>query len=188
MCSASLMHNNSKGRIIGGLHLLGCQVIDLKMFSKNASLYGFKYVFKATSKQKCNIIHSLNRLRTINIWGVDKTWTLPSGPPFWTPFWTLFGPPSGPLSGSLFFKEKRIIKYIKKCKQTNNKVPYHHSILHILPWSSKGDRIKCFHRVVTKISSCWVNTSSRRGIERLGISFGSVFLLFSNKSSRGPLS
>ena len=43
-------------------------------------------------------------------------------------------------------------------------------------------------RVVTKISSCRVNTTSRRGIERLGISFGSIFLLFSNKSSRGPLS
>ena len=43
-------------------------------------------------------------------------------------------------------------------------------------------------RVVIKISSCWVNTTSRRGIKRLGISFGSIFLLFSNKSSRGPLS
>ena len=42
-------------------------------------------------------------------------------------------------------------------------------------------------RVVTKISSCRVNTTSRRGIKRLGISFGSIFLLFSNKSSRGPL-
>ena len=41
-------------------------------------------------------------------------------------------------------------------------------------------------RVVTKISSCWVNTTSRQGIKRLGISFGSIFLLFSNKSSRGP--
>ena len=38
-------------------------------------------------------------------------------------------------------------------------------------------------RVVTKISSCQVNTTSRRGIKRLGI-----FVLFSNKSSRGPLS
>ena len=43
-------------------------------------------------------------------------------------------------------------------------------------------------RVVTKISSCRVNTTSRRGIKRLGSSFGSIFLLFSNKSSRGPLS
>ena len=40
-------------------------------------------------------------------------------------------------------------------------------------------------RVVTKISSCRVNTTSRRGIKQLGISFGSIFLLFSNKSSRG---
>ena len=39
-------------------------------------------------------------------------------------------------------------------------------------------------RVVTKISSCRVNTTRRR----LGISFGSIFLLFSNKRSRGPLS
>ena len=41
-------------------------------------------------------------------------------------------------------------------------------------------------RVVSKISSCRVNTTSRRGIKRLGISFGSIFLLFSNKSSWGP--
>ena len=41
-------------------------------------------------------------------------------------------------------------------------------------------------RVVTKISSCRVNTTRRRGFKRLGISFGSIFLLFSNKSSRGP--
>ena len=41
-------------------------------------------------------------------------------------------------------------------------------------------------RVVTKISSCRANTTSRRGIKWLGISFGSIFLLFSNKSSRGP--
>ena len=43
-------------------------------------------------------------------------------------------------------------------------------------------------RVVTKMSSCWVNTTSRRGIKWLGISFGSIFVLFCNKSSRGPLS
>ena len=40
-------------------------------------------------------------------------------------------------------------------------------------------------RVVTKISSCRVNTTSRRGIKRRGISFGSIFLLFSKKSSQG---
>ena len=48
--------------------------------------------------------------------------------------------------------------------------------------------ILLYHRVVTKISSCRVNTTGRRGIKQLGISFGSIFLLFSNKSSRGPLS
>ena len=35
-------------------------------------------------------------------------------------------------------------------------------------------------RVVTKISSCQVNTISRRGIKWLGISFDSIFLLFSS--------
>ena len=43
-------------------------------------------------------------------------------------------------------------------------------------------------RVVTKISSCRVNTTSRRGIKQLGVSFGSIFLLFSFESSRGPCS
>ena len=42
-----------------------------------------------------------------------------------------------------------------------------------------------FCRAVTKISSFWVNTTSRQGIKRLGVSFGSIFLLFSYKSSWG---
>ena len=33
------------------------------------------------------------------------------------------------------------------------------------------------NRVVTKISSCRANTTSRRGVKQLGISFGSIFLL-----------
>ena len=41
-------------------------------------------------------------------------------------------------------------------------------------------------QVVTKISSSQVNTTSRQGIKQLGVSFGSIFLLFSNKSRRGP--
>ena len=52
-------------------------------------------------------------------------------------------------------------------------------------WDCFGEHI---FRVVTKISSCRVNTTSRWGIKRLGSSFGSIFLLFSNKSSQGPLS
>ena len=40
------------------------------------------------------------------------------------------------------------------------------------------------NRVVTKISSCWVQTTSRQGIKQLGISFASVFLLFSYESSQ----
>ena len=44
-----------------------------------------------------------------------------------------------------------------------------------------------FCRAVTKISTCncRVNTTSRQGITQLGISFGSIFLLFSYKSSWG---
>ena len=44
-----------------------------------------------------------------------------------------------------------------------------------------------FCRVVTKISSCWVNTTSRQGIKQRGISFGSIFLLFCYKSSWGKI-
>ena len=33
------------------------------------------------------------------------------------------------------------------------------------------------NRVVTKISNCWVNTTSRRGIKQPEISFGSIFQL-----------
>ena len=40
-------------------------------------------------------------------------------------------------------------------------------------------------RVVTKISSCRVNRTSGWGIKQLGISFGSIFLLFPFESSRG---
>ena len=43
-------------------------------------------------------------------------------------------------------------------------------------------------RHVTKISSCWVNATSRQGILQLKISFGPIFLLFSYESSRGPRS
>ena len=43
-------------------------------------------------------------------------------------------------------------------------------------------------RVVTKISSCRVNTTSRWGIKQLGVSFGSISLLFSFESSQGPSS
>ena len=39
-------------------------------------------------------------------------------------------------------------------------------------------KIACY-RVVTKISSCRVNATSGWGIKQLGISFGSIFLLFS---------
>ena len=37
------------------------------------------------------------------------------------------------------------------------------------------------YRVVTKISSCWVNTTSRRGIKQLGIFLVLFFFCFSIK-------
>ena len=40
-------------------------------------------------------------------------------------------------------------------------------------------------RVVRKISSCRVNTTSGREIKQVGISFGSIFLLFSYERGRG---
>ena len=43
-------------------------------------------------------------------------------------------------------------------------------------------------RAVTMISSCRVNTTSKRGIKQLGISFSSIFHLFSHESSWGPRS
>ena len=43
-------------------------------------------------------------------------------------------------------------------------------------------------RAVTKISNYWVNTTSRWGIRQLGISFGSIFLLFTYESNLGPCS
>ena len=38
---------------------------------------------------------------------------------------------------------------------------------------------KVMARVVTKISSCRVNATNRRGIKQPGVSFGSIFLLYS---------
>ena len=41
-------------------------------------------------------------------------------------------------------------------------------------------------KAVTKISICQVNATIRWGIKQLGISSGSIFLLFSYEGSRGP--
>ena len=51
--------------------------------------------------------------------------------------------------------------------------------------SSVKNKDDIINRAVTKISSCGVNTTRRRGIKQLGISFGSIFLLFSFERSRG---
>ena len=53
---------------------------------------------------------------------------------------------------------------------------------------SDSDIIITLFRVVTKMSSGQVNTTSRRGINQLGVSFGPIFLLFSFESSQGPRS
>ena len=45
--------------------------------------------------------------------------------------------------------------------------------------------IYIFGRVVTKISRCWVNTTSRWGIKQLGICFNSIFFYFPLKVARG---
>ena len=37
-----------------------------------------------------------------------------------------------------------------------------------------------------RFQSCWVNITSRRGIKQLGISSGSIFILFSSEISRAP--
>ena len=55
----------------------------------------------------------------------------------------------------------------------------------IVSWAQELSAWLSLSRVVTKISSCLVNTTSWRGINQLGISYGSIFLLFSNKSRRG---
>ena len=51
---------------------------------------------------------------------------------------------------------------------------------------SDSNIIITLFRVVTKMSSGQVNTTRRQGISQLGVSFGSIFLLFSFESSQGP--
>ena len=51
---------------------------------------------------------------------------------------------------------------------------------------SDSNIIITLFRVVTKMSSGQINTTRRRGINQLGVSFGSTFLLFSFESSQGP--
>ena len=58
-------------------------------------------------------------------------------------------------------------------------------VLFCLFWGGGAGVLLMYASAVTKISSCRVNTTSRRGIKQLGISFGSIFLPFSYESSRG---
>ena len=76
----------------------------------------------------------------------------------------------------------------ENCAHTPGKNPENLVAQHPCHKDSEEVEMDWAHRVVTKISSCRVNTTSRRGIKYIAISFGSIFLLFSTKSSRGPLS
>ena len=76
--------------------------------------------------------------------------------------------------------------YFKQGKETNLQINILIHQYYYLLYRHKCLIQENIPRVVTKISSCQVNTTSRRGIKQQGISFGSIFLLFSNKSSQGP--
>ena len=59
--------------------------------------------------------------------------------------------------------------------------------------SSSPQKVPCFRRLVEEVTrdvtnflSCRIDTTSRRGINELGICFGSIFLLCSYESSQGP--
>ena len=77
------------------------------------------------------------------------------------------------------------LRYTQNNKQNSARTPGTHASLSTSV-STKQLGLRYLIRAVTKISSCRVNTRSRREIKQLGISFGSIFLLFSYESSRGP--
>ena len=57
--------------------------------------------------------------------------------------------------------------------------------LHLKCWYKAKRFTTLWIRDFTNVSSCQVYTVSRRGIKQLGISFGSIFLLFYYESSLG---
>ena len=60
--------------------------------------------------------------------------------------------------------------------------------IHCYRWQGGESISKIIIVFNNKISSCWVNTVSRWGVKQREISFGSIFLLFSHESRRGPRS
>ena len=89
----------------------------------------------------------------------------------------------GMVENLLVHHDKRIMQHFVSCNVTSQVSPL---LKGVLNWHVES--IKSLGRVLTKISDCQVNTTSRQGIKQLRISFGSIFLLFSYESSRGPRS
>ena len=85
------------------------------------------------------------------------------------------------------YSNRDIKKFIPNLKKTTTTI-----IIATTKTKTKADKFEALapisFRAVTKILSCRVNTTSRRGIKQLEISFGSIFLPFSYESSRGPRS
>ena len=59
-----------------------------------------------------------------------------------------------------------------------------HTLYVIPPKGSLNNAMWYSCQAVTKISSCLVNTTRWQGNKQLGISFGSIFLLFSYESTQ----
>ena len=89
----------------------------------------------------------------------------------------------GMVENLLVHHDKRIMQHFVSCNVTSQVSPL---LKGVLNWHVES--IKSLGRVLTKISDCQVNTTSRQGIKQLRISFRSIFLLFSYESSRGPSS
>ena len=85
------------------------------------------------------------------------------------------------------YSNRDIKKFIPDLKKTTTTI-----IIATTKTKTKADKFEALapnsFRAVSKILSCRVNTTSRRRIKQLEISFGSIFLLFSYESSRGPRS
>ena len=85
------------------------------------------------------------------------------------------------------YSNRDIKKFIPDLKKTTTTI-----IIATTKTKTKADKFEALapnsFTAVSKILSCRVNTTSRRGIKHLEISFGSIFLLFSYESSRGPRS
>ena len=91
-----------------------------------------------------------------------------------------------PQMESLLTDEVFVVEWLSYCGCSSKQFILSQSSLFISLNGSLFRRKQATGRVFPKISSCRVDTTSRRGIKHRGVSFGSNFLLFSNKSSPGP--